>query len=50
MITYLESDYELNKPLTVATADAVVVLSGMVNTIKNKNGIEVENPNCKIKF
>ena len=29
LIAYLESDYELNKPSTVATADAIVVLSGM---------------------
>ena len=42
MITYLESDYELNKPSTVATADAIVVLSGMVRTIKNKNGLHYE--------
>jgi uncharacterized SAM-binding protein YcdF (DUF218 family) len=42
MITYLESDYELNKPSTVATADAIVVLSGMVHTIKNKNGLHYE--------
>ena len=27
LIAYLESDYELNKPSTVATADAIVVLS-----------------------
>ena len=42
LITYLESDYELNKPSTVATADAIVVLSGMVRTIKNKNGLHYE--------
>ena len=42
LIAYLESDYELNKPSTVATADAIVVLSGMVNTIKNKNGLHYE--------
>ena len=42
LLAYLESDYKLNKPSTVATADAIVVLSGMVDTIKNKNGLHYE--------
>ena len=36
LIAYLESDYELIKPSKVESADAVVVLSGMVKTIQTK--------------
>ena len=42
LITYLESDYELIKPSKVESADAVVVLSGMVKTIQTKNGLDYE--------
>ena len=42
LIAYLESDYELIKPSKVGSADAVVVLSGMVKTIKTKNGLDYE--------
>ena len=42
MITYLESDYELNRPSEIDTANAIVVLSGMVKTIKTKDGLDYE--------
>ena len=42
LIAYLESDYELIKPSKVESADAVVVLSGMVKTIQTKNGLDYE--------
>ena len=42
LIAYLESDFELIKPSKVETADAVVVLSGMVSTIKTKDGLDYE--------
>ncbi len=42
LIAYLESDYELIKPSKIASADAVVVLSGMVKTIQTKNGLNYE--------
>ena len=42
LIAYLESDYELIKPSKVETADAVVVLSGMIKTIQTKNGLDYE--------
>ena len=42
LITYLESDYELIQPSGVKSADAVVVLSGMVKTIQTKNGLDYE--------
>ena len=42
LMAYLESDYELIKPSKVETADAVVVLSGMVKTIQTKNGLDYE--------
>ena len=42
LIAYLESDYELNKPSKVKSADAVVVLSGMIKTIQTKNGLDYE--------
>ena len=42
MVNYLESDYELNKPSEIETANAIVVLSGMVRTIKTKNGLAYE--------
>lgn len=42
MIAYLESDYELNQPSKVETANAIVILSGIVRTIKTKNGLNYE--------
>ena len=42
LIAYLESDYELIKTSKVETADAIVVLSGMVMTIKTKDGLDYE--------
>jgi len=42
MIAYLESNYELNQPSEIDTANAIVVLSGMVTTIKSKNGLNYE--------
>ena len=42
LLAYLESDYELIKPSKVESADAVVVLSGMVKTIQTKNGLDYE--------
>ena len=42
LLAYLESDYELIKPSKVETADAVVVLSGMVSAIKTKDGLDYE--------
>ena len=42
MIAYLESDYELNRPAEIDSADAIVVLSGMVKTIKTKDSLDYE--------
>jgi uncharacterized SAM-binding protein YcdF (DUF218 family) len=42
MIAYLESDYELNRPSEIDTANAIVVLSGMVKTIKTKDSLDYE--------
>ena len=42
MIAYLESNYELNQPSEIDKANAIVVLSGMVTTIKSKNGLNYE--------
>jgi uncharacterized SAM-binding protein YcdF (DUF218 family) len=42
MIDYLESDYELNRPSEISTADAIVVLSGMIKTIKTKDSLDYE--------
>ena len=42
LLAHLESDYELIKPSKVEMADAVVVLSGMVSTIKTKDGLDYE--------
>ena len=42
MIAYLESDYELNQPSEIDTANAIVVLSGMVKTIKTKDSLDYE--------
>ena len=42
MIAYLESNYELNQPSEIDKANAIVVLSGMVKTIKTKDGLDYE--------
>ena len=42
MIAYLESDYELNRPSEIDSANAIVVLSGMVKTIKTKDSLDYE--------
>ena len=42
LISYLERDYSLLPPASAKTADAIVVLSGMVRTIEGANGIEYE--------
>ena len=42
LIAYLESDYKLNQVSEVQEADAIVVLSGMVKVIKNKNNLDYE--------
>ena len=42
LIKFLEQDYTLISPNNVDTADTVVVLSGMIRTIKQNNGIYYE--------
>ena len=42
LISYLERDYSLVPPASAKTADAIVVLSGMVRTIDGTNGLEYE--------
>ena len=42
LISYLEKDYSLIPPANAKTADAIVVLSGMVRTIDGANGLEYE--------
>jgi uncharacterized SAM-binding protein YcdF (DUF218 family) len=42
LISYLERDYSLVPPASAKTADAIVVLSGMVRTIDGANGLEYE--------
>jgi len=42
LISYLERDYSLAPPVSAKTADAIVVLSGMVRTIDGANGLEYE--------
>ena len=42
LISYLERDYSLVPPASAKTADAIVVLSGMVRTIEGANGLEYE--------
>ena len=42
LIAYLESNYKLNQISEVQEADAIVVLSGMVKVIKNKNNLDYE--------
>ena len=38
----MERDYSLVPPASAKTADAIVVLSGMVRTIEGANGLEYE--------
>ena len=42
LIYYLEKDYKLQKPLKINSADAIVVLSGMVRTIKNNKDKDID--------
>ena len=42
LIAYLEKDYQLEQASNFHTADAIVVLSGMVRTIQTKNGLDYE--------
>ena len=42
LVAYLESDYQLSKPSNIASADAIVVLSGMIKTINSKDGLDYE--------
>ena len=42
LITYLENEYILSDASSAKTADAIVVLSGMVRTIEGANGLEYE--------
>ena len=42
LVAYLESDYQLSKPSNIASADAIVVLSGMIRTINAKEGLDYE--------
>ena len=42
LITYLENEYILSGASSAKTADAIVVLSGMVRTINGKNGLSYE--------
>ena len=42
LVAYLEKDYKLSSTETFQTADAIVVLSGMVRTLRSKNGIAYE--------
>ena len=42
LISYLEKDYLLTPTSSAKPADAIVVLSGMVRTIKGKNGLVYE--------
>ena len=42
LIDYLESDYKLKKPIESESADAIVVLSGMLKTIKSDEGLSYE--------
>ena len=42
LISYLERDYSLVAPANAKTANAIVVLSGMVRTIEGANGLEYE--------
>ena len=42
LIAYLEKDYVARSPQKVSTADAIVVLSGMVRTIEGTDGLVYE--------
>ena len=42
LISYLENEYILSDASSAETADAIVVLSGMVRTINGKNGLSYE--------
>lgn len=40
--SYLEFEYNLSQPSEASSANAIVVLSGMVKTIQTKNGLDYE--------
>jgi uncharacterized SAM-binding protein YcdF (DUF218 family) len=42
LITYLENEYILSDASSAKTADAIVVLGGMIRTINSKNGLSYE--------
>ncbi len=42
LVAYLESNYQLSKPSDIKSADAIVVLSGMIRTINSKDGLDYE--------
>ena len=42
LIAYLEKDYSLQNTSTIDEADAIVVLSGMLRTIRTENGYDYE--------
>jgi uncharacterized SAM-binding protein YcdF (DUF218 family) len=42
LIAYLEKDYQLERASNFHSADAIVVLSGMVRTIQTKKGLDYE--------
>ena len=42
LVAYLESDYQLSKPANIESADAIVVLSGMIKRIDSKEGLDYE--------
>ena len=42
LVTYLVSDYQLSKPSNIKSADAIVVLSGMILRINTKEDLDYE--------
>ncbi len=42
LVTYLESEHQLKKSANIDSADAIVVLSGMIHTINSKEGLDYE--------
>ena len=50
LISYLEINYTPQKISNISSADAIVVLSGMVNTIKTNDGYKYEFNNAVDRF
>ena len=50
LTNYLETDYKPIEISDVANADAIIVLSGMVNTIKTKNGFRYDFNDAADRF